>query len=212
MSSKGKASNKSGKNSGVNTVTPKAASDRAEEVKIDKEARELYDKLFANKFNVLANDQLLVPNYLQLMCKDKFYKNGGNYMNAYTIGGYAKLMEIPEVEVTYMIENSSEFFVWLHEKIEFRQEVEFLILNLARQLYNDFPTSTIKDKTAALNALAKFSNLQSPKDTEKDDIEDFFSSMKDPDQIREFMIEEMGIDSFDASPSGGFDVKPLGEE
>jgi len=59
---------------------------------------------------------------------------------------------------------------------------------MARELFNDFSTSSVRDKSQAINSLAKFSSYLSPKGkTEEQELDELIDDIRDPEQVNELL-------------------------
>lgn len=173
------------KNSNLGLLQKKVK-EQVQEVRDASAAQKLYDEIFKNRFEILESSQLLVPNYLMILAKEKFYKKGGDPLQAYTIQEYSKLTEVPENILERWVKDKPEFFVFLHTKRKFEEEINTIVLVMAREMFNSFSTSSPRDKAQMLNSLAKFSSLLNPKNkSEDEEIDDMLSEIQDPSQLEE---------------------------
>jgi len=169
-------------------ILNKKAIEKAEEKKVNEQAQALHDELFKNQYELLESKTLLVPNYLMVMAKEKFYKKGGDPLAVYGLDEYSKLLDVPTNILEKWVKEKPEFFIWLHQKRSFEQEINTIILVMARELFNDFSTSSVRDKSQAINSLAKFSSYLSPKGkTEEQELDELIDDIRDPEQVNELL-------------------------
>lgn len=165
------------------------AAERAIDDYISTEAERLYDKLIINRFKYLDEQNVFEPTYFDCMCKSKFYANGGNPIRPYSIESYADLLDVPADVVAKWVESRPAFFVWLHEKRDFQNEMEDLCIIAARQMINNFRGAGLRDKAQALNTLSRFTGLVSPKKSDHTEIDDIISRLSTPEEVTKLMKE-----------------------
>lgn len=172
------------KNRTVPEVSKMAVEESVKEYNTRK-AEELGDKLFGSRYKNIEELQIFVPTYYMLTLKERFYERGGKAVQAYSISDYAQLMDIPEESVNKLVDNSPQFFVFLHERRTINQEIDMLLTRASRQLINSMQSASVRDQASAISALSKFSSLVSPKKQEGETFDDLLGELKTPEEIIE---------------------------
>lgn len=169
-------------------IINKKAVSKAQEKLTNEKAKELHEFLFKNQYEILESDKLLVPNYLMIIAKERFYKAGGESLGVYDVEQYSKLLDVPVHIIEKWVKEKPEVFLWIHQKRSFEQEINGILLSMSRSLFNDFHKASPRDKSQMINSIAKFSSLLSPKGkSDEEEIESLIEDIRDPEQVQEYL-------------------------
>jgi len=152
-----------------------------------RKASELHEKLFGQRYSNLNDCSIFVPTYGMLVLKRAFYTNGGKSVKAYSVDEYAKLLDIPEQEITKLIDTTPQFFIFLHEERSVTEEIDMLVTVAARRLLNSVQGASVRDQAQALGALSKFSSLVSPDKIDEDSFGKLIDGIQTPEEVTEIL-------------------------